>query len=86
MNPTINTQKDTEDCRLQTMTTVIILLDVTGEWKNQAEGESQCNWEKGRLSGTMDSIIWGCHGAAFWAPVVPEQTYSYKATSQDFSI
>lgn len=23
--------KDTEDCRLQTMTTVIILFDVTGE-------------------------------------------------------
>lgn len=33
--------KDTEDCRLQTMTTVIILLYVTGERKNQAEGERQ---------------------------------------------
>ena len=29
--------KDTEDCRLQTMTTVIILLDATEEGMNQAE-------------------------------------------------
>lgn len=31
--------EDTEDCRLQTMTTVIILLDVTEQWKKQTDGE-----------------------------------------------
>lgn len=33
--------KDTEECRLQTVTTVIILLYVTEDRTNQTEGERQ---------------------------------------------
>ena len=39
--PVDKSLKDTEDCRLQTMTTVIILLYVTEERTNQAKGEKQ---------------------------------------------
>lgn len=41
VEPVDKSLKDTEDCRLQTMTTVIILLYVTEERTNQAEGERQ---------------------------------------------
>lgn len=33
--------EDTEDCRLQTVTTVIILLDMTEKQKKEAEGEQR---------------------------------------------
>lgn len=41
VEPVNKSLKDTEECRLQTMTTVIILLYVTEERTNQAEGERQ---------------------------------------------
>lgn len=41
VEPVDKSLKDTEDCGLQTVTAVIILLYVTEERTNQAEGEMQ---------------------------------------------
>lgn len=59
VEPINKSLKDTEECRLQTMTTVIILLYLTEERTNKAERErgNMSKWEKGRLSGTAVCII-----------------------------